>query len=52
MSCKRTGSFAPSIYHDAAFAWHQARQVGQETAPMIVEAAEVGILQAEQISVV
>ncbi len=48
MSCTRTGNFGSALYHEVAFALHQARQVDREAAQMIVQAAEAGLIQINE----
>ena len=48
MSCMQTGNFGSALYHEVAFALHQARQVDREAAQMIVQAAEVELIGIEQ----
>jgi len=48
MSCTQTGNFGFALYHEVAFALHQARQVDREAAQVIVEVAEAGLIGIEQ----
>ncbi len=48
MSCTRTNNFGSALYHEVAFALHQARQVAPDAAQMIAEAAEAGLIGIEE----
>ena len=50
MSSTRTDNFGSALYHEVAFALHQARQVAPAAAQMIAAAAEAGLIGIEPVT--